>query len=538
MIDKVVAKPKWQPGGSKYYAKFDIRFINFSSKDVVDPTIEFTIPPGLTFADVYGLTGVSQKGQVITAHLVPEKKTIKANRGTEVVTCSFASGAGVEGLGTDPKLLPSRFKVNGVDADVPPDPAKPSVPQGLKVVRVGPKSVTLTWQPSDGQATVYGYEVSVSGRKEPVDTDTNTATVRGLKPDTPYTFKVRAYSLSDVRSDWSAEVPGTTGRALPDQGVWRVPRSPFVDFTADPPKPDLSTYAEASKNGAATWCDGFVLGFVVVTPTGDPVPRWGGVTEDPRTSGFGKDQIKSFREKYEGKVVISFGGQANLPIEARVTDVDSIVDIYRKIIANYEVKNLDFDFEAGFLKDDAALGRHLDAAIALLGQVPGLQLSYTLPVDAQPTVQGFSPEGEAFVKELAAAGIEPSLINGMLMSFSAGSPPDALEACKVGLNGMHKQISNAGFGWDAKKVWSRIGACPMYGKQDVPTVEMTVEAMRGLLKFATDTDLGAITGWSANRDYNETTLASCKTKPELFQCTETKQGASDFTKIVGGYKRT
>ena len=50
------------------------------------------------------------------------------------------------------------------------------------------------------------------------------------------------------------------------------------------------------------------------------------------------------------------------------------------------------------------------------------------------------------------------------------------------------------------QVWSRIGATPMIGQNDVDAERFTVDDARGLATFAVDKGLGRVSMWSLNRD--------------------------------------
>jgi chitinase len=86
----------------------------------------------------------------------------------------------------------------------------------------------------------------------------------------------------------------------------------------------------------------------------------------------------------------------------------------------------------------------------------------------------------------------------------AGSDPDMLELSTEALEAIHKQLSDLylrlGVQLTSPQVWSRIGATPMIGQNDVDAERFTVENARGLATFAIDKGLGRVSMWSLNRD--------------------------------------
>lgn len=52
-----------------------------------------------------------------------------------------------------------------------------------------------------------------------------------------------------------------------------------------------------------------------------------------------------------------------------------------------------------------------------------------------------------------------------------------------------------------RTLWRMIGATPMIGTNDVPGEVFTLEDARALIRFANLVDLGRISLWSANRDF-------------------------------------
>ncbi|TDC01491.1 hypothetical protein E1091_02745, partial [Micromonospora fluostatini] len=534
-----------------YWANLEVRIRNHTREDVVDPSIAFSFDAPTKIRNNYGLvfTPAEEPVTAVEGRLVAERKIIKA--GAEQ-SFRLAVQDGGPGAGQDPDLLPVRFLVDGKIADPPADDEPPTDPTGLAVTGTTPHSVRLAWEASQDNIAVAGYEVAYQRPLSPgprrratsgtVVTADPWATVAGLDPETTYSIQVRAVDVSGNTSGWSSAVPATTSAPLPDAGPWDARRAPFVDYTAWP-NPKLAEYAQGvidEFHDERAVIDAFFTGFLVTVPGGDKKVYWGGYRDygEATSSEFGKDDFAAFRAAHGGKVILSFGGASNAPLEAEETDVQKIVDTYHAIIVNYGISHLDFDFEGAFIHDYAGQERHVAAIAEVLQAHPTLQVSYTLPADGAPgSLEGFNDGGVALLHRLAAAGIRPALLNGMLMEFGQTSPADAYECCVVGLRGMHAQISAAWPQWSDAEVWRRIGACPMYGRHINGKV-FTLTNMRQLVDFALDHDLGCVSGWDATRDLNQGRLPECQdlTGNDVSKCTYVEQRSHEFLHVLSAFQ--
>jgi chitinase len=85
-----------------------------------------------------------------------------------------------------------------------------------------------------------------------------------------------------------------------------------------------------------------------------------------------------------------------------------------------------------------------------------------------------------------------------------GSDPDMLELTVSALEATHKQLNDLylrlGVQLTSPQVWSRIGATPMIGQNDVDAERFTLADARGLATFAVENGLGRVSMWSLNRD--------------------------------------
>ncbi|WP_181787104.1 fibronectin type III domain-containing protein [Streptomyces phytophilus] len=120
------------------------------------------------------------------------------------------------------------------------DSKPPTRPGSLKARADGPRSATLTWAKSEDNKEVTSYDIYQEGTKiHSVAGTETTAAVTTLRPDTDYTFTVRARDALDNTSPDSpsasvtteSEPEGRTGAEVPtdlqatarkDAGVWNL----------------------------------------------------------------------------------------------------------------------------------------------------------------------------------------------------------------------------------------------------------------------------------------------------------------------------
>jgi hypothetical protein len=409
---------------------------------------------------------------------------------------------GING-GQDLGPLPSGFMVNGESADIPVDTVPPSTPMNISVSYTGAQQTLLSWDASTDNILVAGYNIAYANNTGSWTTSTSTTDVilTGLVPDTNYTAIVTAVDIAGNLSAPSTTELFTTLPALPDEGAYLFSVAPFIDYMAWPQLTAMDCYQ-------STGVLNYILAFIVAGTAADGsiFPAWGGQNDpayDARTTSFGKDDIQSLRDA-GGDVSISFGGEAGSILEEMVTDINTLVGMYQGIIDNYQLNCIDFDFEGSALGETDALTRHILVIEAILRANPFLQVSYTLPVDAQsdPTSQGLSPVGQTFVGMLASAGIVPSMINGMTMYFGQTAPSDMFEGVKVALEALNSQVVATWPQLSEEQAWRRMGATPMFGENGTASENFTLENQSQLLAYAQQVNLGLLSGWSMNRDHD------------------------------------
>ena len=180
--------------------------------------------------------------------------------------------------------------------------------------------------------------------------------------------------------------------------------APYVD-TCLWPNPDLT-------EGSAVGVENYVLAFIVAKSATDATPTWGGYSAYDMTHM--KAQIDALRER-GGDVMVSLGGEANTPLAAAAKTTDELTGIYEQIIDAYELTQIDFDIEGGWVNDTASIERRSEALAKMQTEekYQDVDVWYTLPVN--PT--GLDASGLNVVESALKHGVELTGINIMAMCW-------------------------------------------------------------------------------------------------------------------------
>ncbi|GAA2519984.1 chitinase [Winogradskya humida] len=282
----------------------------------------------------------------------------------------------------------------------------------------------------------------------------------------------------------------------PTAKSWAVP---YVDVTLTPTFEFQDPDANPSNNVA--------LAFVVADPKDGCSPSWGGAyTPDEAAASLELDRRISQLRAAGGNVMLSVGGLNNSELAVACTDQAKLTDAYRQLVKRYDVATLDLDIEGTAVADQASLTRRATALTTIQAERTAagdpLEVWLTLPV--APT--GLTADGLAAVQATLKGGVSLRGVNVMTMDFGSdqGSDPDMLELSTDALEATHKQLSDLylrlGVQLTSPQVWSRIGATPMIGQNDVDAERFTVDDAKGLASYAVDKGLGRVSMWSLNRD--------------------------------------
>ncbi|MBJ7451520.1 MAG: hypothetical protein JHC71_05465 [Blastococcus sp.] len=294
-----------------------------------------------------------------------------------------------------------------------------------------------------------------------------------------------------------ASLTGAVGRTSADPTTsWSVP---YVDVTLTP----TFQFQDPAANPART----VALAFVVADPDEDCTPSWGTYYSlDEAGSDLELDRRIEQLRSAGGDVMVSFGGQANDELAVACTDTRDLTSAYRDVVDRYDLSVIDLDIEGAAIADQAANARRAEALAALQRERDAddspLDVWLTLPV----APSGLTSEALDLVRTTLAGGVELTGVNVMTMNYG-GSRPETqsmILATEQALRATAGQVQTlyeeAGISLDDAAAWSRVGATPMIGQNDIEGEVFTLADAEELTAFARDNGVGRVSLWSLNRD--------------------------------------
>lgn len=304
----------------------------------------------------------------------------------------------------------------------------------------------------------------------------------------------------------------------------------YADITVTP---SFAFEAPANDSGKNV-----MMSFVVADPDDPCTPSWGAAyTMDEANAALDLDRRIARLEQGGGEAIVSFGGQANDELATVCTDAGDLEAAYASVIERYELTTIDLDLEGAGL-DAAANERRADAIAALQAAARAddrdLAVWLTLPV----TPQGLAKNGTDAVAAFLAAEVDITGVNVMTMDYGDSKYPDdsMLTAAEDALTATHRQLGilydQAEISLTDATLWSKIGATPMIGQNDVMGEVFTLDDAAGLSAFAEDKGLGRLSMWSLNRD---TSCGSSYTDLHRVSnlCSGVDQGELTFAETLG-----
>lgn len=151
---------------------------------------------------------------------------------------------------------------------------------------------------------------------------------------------------------------------------------------------------------------------------------------------------------------------------------------------------------------------------------------------------GLTDAGTAAVKQLLDAGVNLAGVNAMTMDYggSKDASQSMAQASIAALTATHDQVAalyrDQGVVLTAADVWSKVGATPMIGQNDVIDEVFTLDDAVALNAFAQEKQLGRTSMWSMNRDL------TCgpnyvNVKHVADACSGVDQGQQSFATVLG-----
>ena len=263
--------------------------------------------------------------------------------------------------------------------------------------------------------------------------------------------------------------------------------APYVDTSLFPP---FSLTSVAASTGVKQ----FNLAFVV--SSGGCTPEWGGTTAiggNPVAA-----EISALRAT-GGDVRVSFGGEDGSELAQTCTSVSQLAAAYQQVISTYDLNKIDFDIEGAAIDDTAANAVRDQALAQLEAQDPGLQVSFTLPVEPS----GLTQDGIDLLNGAVSAGVKIAAVNVMAMDFGDANAPDpatmmgtyAIDAATA----TDAQIAGV-LGISDAAAWAKVAVTPMIGQNDQADEVFTIADAQQLEAFAAAKHLAWLSMWSAGRD--------------------------------------
>src|SRR4029078_8624953 len=152
-----------------------------------------------------------------------------------------------------------------------------------------------------------------------------------------------------------------------------------------------------------------------IISNGSCTATWNGDT--PLSSNLYVNDINSLRAQ-GGDVIISFGGAAGVALVEfgrACTSVSALQAAYQSVITKYRLTWIDLDIEGASIADAASVNRRNQRSRALQAAIPGLRVSYTLPVN--PT--GLDGNGTNLLANAKANGTRVDVVNVMAMDYGS-----------------------------------------------------------------------------------------------------------------------
>jgi chitinase len=294
-----------------------------------------------------------------------------------------------------------------------------------------------------------------------------------------------------------ASLTGAVGRATAASVTsWSVP---YVDVTLTP----TFQFQDPAANPART----VALAFVVADPKEDCAPSWGTYYSlDEAGSDLELDRRIQQLRSAGGDVMVSFGGQANDELAVECTDTRNLTSAYRDVVERYDLSVIDLDIEGPAVADQAAAARRAEALAALQQEraADGSPLDVWLTLPVAPS--GLTSEALDLVRTTLAGGVKLTGVNVMTMNYGSSRPAgqSMILATEQALRATAGQVQalygEQGIRLSDAQAWSRVGATPMIGQNDVEGEVFTLDDAEQLTAFARDNGVGRVSLWSLNRD--------------------------------------
>lgn len=258
---------------------------------------------------------------------------------------------------------------------------------------------------------------------------------------------------------------------------------PYVDVTAFPA-------ADFEESGG-------ILAFIVAHKSNPCTPSWGGeYTLQQADTHLKIDERIAMAAHQGSKIAVSFGGLNNRDLAVGCTDPAKLAAAYALVVERYSLSEIDLDIEASALQSSAANERRAVAIAELQARHPNLAVWVTLPV----TSEGLTEAGLQALNALTAKNVRVTGVNIMTMNFGLVPGQTMTQATESALTHTHHQLATIYKDASSEEIWTKIGATPMVGRNDLDGEVFTLDDAKKLHAFAKSKNLGRVSMWSVNRD--------------------------------------
>lgn len=274
----------------------------------------------------------------------------------------------------------------------------------------------------------------------------------------------------------------------------------YVDITATP------QYA-FEQLGSNPTQNNLILSFIVSSPSKACTPTWGGIysMDDARAELDLDRRIARLRQQ-GGNIAVSFGGLLNDELAINCDNNKQLQEAYQSVVDRYKIDTIDLDLEGNGLTNIEALNRRA-LVMANLQQKQkskekNLAVWLTLPVSPQ----GLTQDGTNAIAQMLSNGVDLTGVNVMTMDYNKSREENQTmqDASERALIETHRQLGiiykQAGINYSGSTLWSKIGATPMIGQNDVVKEIFTLKDAQGFNTFAISKGITRLSMWSANRD--------------------------------------
>ncbi|MFJ7205839.1 chitinase [Streptomyces sp. NPDC098789] len=319
------------------YGEWATKTTRKGTRVVIEPKAGQSIAPGSTLTIGYGVQGDGNKPLSVTGCSLD---------GAEVKGCA---GGGHEEGGEE----------EGGEEGGAPDEQAPSTPQQVTGKAVDSTSAQLKWNASTDNVGVTGYDVYQGKDKiASVDGKTLEHIASGLKPQTPYTFTVRAKDRAGNTSPDSAPVTVTTEKAPAPSEKKRWLTGYWQNFDNGAARQKLSDVPSQYN--------------LIAVSFAEAAPENGSIGFKLDLAGTGYSSVEEFKKDMAAlraagrKVVVSIGGEKGNVLVTDAASATRLADSTYRLMQEYGFDGIDVDIEHGSLN-----ATHMADAMRKLRQKAG-----------------------------------------------------------------------------------------------------------------------------------------------------------------------